>query len=399
MALLGLRHTGQWSADQRPKNWREGILMLQEGGNAPLTGLTSAMKSRAVDDPEFNWWEKRLESYRVQLGADALIGDATITLAAGAFNFKAGDVLRVEQSNEIVRVSADPTTDTSLAVTRGFAGSTAAAMESDGTVNPYLVKIGSVYPEGSNAPSGIAYDPTKKYNYTQIFRDTLEVTNTAIKTRLRTGDQVQQAKKECFLNHTISMERAFFFGRRYEGTLESKPARMTGGLEYFVDAGNVRDQAGVALTMDKLEEYLRDIFLFGSSQKMAFTGNLALSAINATVRKNSSYNISFGEKEYGMKVSRLVCPFGELVLKTHPLFNQMRGGATYRGHESTLFVIDQANLQYVYLKDRDTKYQADLQENDLDGVKSGYLTECGLEVHHPLTHFIIKGITSGAADA
>ena len=69
MAIQGLRDTLNFVTDQRPKNWREGILLLEPNGMAPLTGLTSAMSKRVTDDPEFNWWEKSLDDRRFKLGS------------------------------------------------------------------------------------------------------------------------------------------------------------------------------------------------------------------------------------------------------------------------------------------------------------------------------------------
>lgn len=54
MAINGLRTTANFVTDQRPKNWRETILLLYPNGKAPLTALTSLMKSEKTDDPEFN---------------------------------------------------------------------------------------------------------------------------------------------------------------------------------------------------------------------------------------------------------------------------------------------------------------------------------------------------------
>lgn len=102
-----------------------------------------------------------------------------------------------------------------------------------------------------------------------------------------------------------------------------------------------------------------------------------------------------------MNVNRLVSPFGELVIKTHPLFNQVQGGTTggsaYYGMESWMFVLDAAQLQYVYLKDSDTKYEPKLEANGMDGMKSGYLTECSIEVHHPKSHYLLKNMVAAAA--
>ena len=54
-AVAGLRGTGDWATDERPKNFRETILWRTPNGDTPLTALMSKVQSDSVDDPEFNW--------------------------------------------------------------------------------------------------------------------------------------------------------------------------------------------------------------------------------------------------------------------------------------------------------------------------------------------------------
>lgn len=382
-------------------------MLLYPNGKAPLTALTSLMKSRSVDDFTYNWWEKSLNRQRVALGAslNAVAGTQNTTVTSGAKSFKEADILQVEQSGELLFVTTDPGADTTLTVQRGFAGTTVAAVTYNGAgVNPNLLKVGSAMEEGSLPPTGISYDPTQAFNYTQIFRDTLEATRTAIKTRLRTGDAVKEAKRECLEYHSISIERALWIGKKVSTTYKGKPHHTTDGVINFVAAANIKDvnldYVG-GLTMSGLEEYMYNIFKFGSSEKLAFCGNRALLTIQQVLRLNASWHFTSGIKEYGMNVSRVVSPFGELVMKSHPLFNQVTGGTTggsaYYGMESWMFVLDAAELSYVYLKDSDTKYEPDIGANGLDGVQSGYLTECGLELHHPTSHYLLKNLIKAAA--
>jgi len=62
-----------------------------------------------------------------------------------------------------------------------------------------------------------------------------------------------------------------------------------------------------------------------------------------------------------------------------------------------MLVLDQTNLKYRYITD--TTYEKKLEANGMDGMKSGYLTEAGLEIHHPTTHFLVTGLTAAAVDA
>jgi len=417
MAIQGLRTTANFVTDQRPKNWREGILLLDPNGNIPLVGLTSVMKKRETDDPEYNWWEKAMETRRLKLASSATAitaGNTSWTLDSADGNglsVKEGDLLKVLSTGEIVRVAADPTVATGITVTRAWGDTAATSLDTTASgKNPFLLVIGSVYEEGSLPPSGINFDPTKRFNYTQIFRNTLEMTRTASKTRLRTGDAIKEAKRECLLYHGVDMERAFWLSDRKETTINGKPARSLGGFTWLLNnynsGANVVDahsDYSSGVTMLGMEEYLYNIFKYGSNEKMAFCGNRSLLTIQQIVRKNAQFNIESGIKEYGMNVSRLTTPFGTLVLKNHPLFNQdvggtANGGAFY-GMESWVAVMDMENIKYVYLSGSDTKYEPVLQSNGMDGMQSGYLTEAGLELSLPQTHYLIKNLVSAAKDA
>lgn len=407
MAIQGLRNTANFVADQRPKSWREFIMLQWPNGTMPLTALTSLMKKDTVNDPEFYWWEKKMEGQRVTITADLSDSATTLTVTSGdAWRVAEGHLLYIEETGEIVRVSTDPTVADEITVVRGYSGTsgTAIADIDAAGVNPKALVIGTAFEEGATSPKGINYDPTKVRNYTQIFRNALEMTRTASKTRLRTGDQVKEAKREALELHGNEMERAFWFGKPWEGTLNGRPIRTTGGIFHFLEDGN-RDFAvpSSELDMDQLEEYMLEAFKYGSSEKMAICGNRALLTIQQAVRKNTSYQFMQGQKEYGMNVSRLISPFGELVLKTHPLWNYAPGGTTtavdYAGLDSRMAILDMSNIKFRPFVDADTKYKPDIQDNDLDGMKSEYLTECGLEVANPETHMYITGLVSGVADS
>lgn len=405
MSIQGFRTTDNFVTDQRPKHWRAAILLRYPNGDAPLYALTSAMKNEKVDDPEFNWWEKEMQTRRFALGAnlDATGGSEDITLAAGGTTLKAGDLLYVEQTGEILHVNSDPTVATTVNVTRSYGATAATAVDYDGAaINPNLLLIGSANEEGSDAPEGRAYDPTKKYNYTQIFRNTFEHTRTAAKTRLRTKDDVAEAKRECLELHSRDIEWAFFLGDRAETTKNSKPVRTTAGMKFFIPSDKEFAATSGQLDMATLESWFEEIFEYGSQEKMAFLGNRAMTTIQQVARKNSSYQLFANEKVFGVKVGRLISPHGELMLKRHPLFNQVGGAAgtqTYYGMNSTMVTIDQANLCYRYFQGDDTRYEQKLQDNGVDGEKSGFLTECGLEVHHGETHGWFTQLNTGVADS
>jgi hypothetical protein len=409
MAILGFRHTANFVTNERPENWRQAILREYPNGTAPLFALTSLMKSESTDDPVFHWWQKNFDNRRVKF-TPLLIGDTSLaidTAYKSAFIAKAGDLILIEASGEIVSVTSDPTVATAIPITRAQAGTSAAAVNTaTAGINYYATIIGSAYEEGSLAPSGVNYDPNEVYNYTQIFRNTLEMTRTASKTRLRTGDQVKEAKREALEIHSTDIERALWFSKKSTGTKNSKPYRTTDGVEAQIINGAptnvVAAPAGGIIDMDWLETEMEVVFRKGGSEKMLFSSNAVMLAVNQVARRNSVYNITGSEKEYGMRVTRLVSPFGELVMKTHPLFNDMRGGVNggtaFTSKANNAYILDMGEFIYRHFTGDDMRYEKDLTPVGLDGMKSGYLTEMGVELHHPNYHHIWTGIVSGAED-
>ena len=244
MAIAGLRGSGDWGTDERPTNFREMILWRRPAGSAPLTALMARMGSEAVDDPQYTWWEEELNLVRLTINYSTGFSttDTSLTvLATGAQtgqDLVPGDLLLVEgtgvqnasYNNEIVVVSAI-TSSSVIVVARAYGAASA-----DGAATPIadaasLTKIGNVFSEGATSPSVASRNPTKMYNYCQIFKTAYELTNTAKKTKACTGDPLKNDKKRKMFDHSVALEQAFIFGRRWEGTgANGKPQRMTGGL-------------------------------------------------------------------------------------------------------------------------------------------------------------------------
>jgi len=101
-----------------------------------------------------------------------------------------------------------------------------------------------------------------------------------------------------------------------------------------------------------------------------------------------------------MKISRLISPFGELVLKRHPLFNDMPGSttATWASMGNSCAIIDPANIKWRPLKNSDTKYIPDTTPKGIDGDRSEWMTEGGFEFGYAESHYWIEGLTSPSID-
>lgn len=388
MAFAGLRGTGDWGTDERPKNFREMILWRHPNGSAPMTALMAKMGSESVDDPEFSWWEEEQNVLRVQIGGTGASATSTaLDLTANGLALVAGDVLLVEKTesdanydNEIVMVSS-VTDDTNIVIKRGQAGSTAAAT---GTAS-YLTRIGNVFAEGTASPDVTSENPTKYKNYCQIFKTAYELTKTTEKTRARTGDALKNDKKRRMFAHSASLEFAFLFGQAHEDTgANGKPRRWTGGLREFLGSTNATVFT-TSPTEDTFLDAIYPVFDYetegagGGNERLILAGNVALNNLNKLARDSSSSRINFDGtvKTYGMELQRWILPQGTVYVRTHPLMN------THGRYSSSMFVINPAGIKYRHL--RDTASQDNIQANDEDTHKGQWLTEAGVEFHHMKT--------------
>lgn len=391
--MAGLRASNDVGTDERPKDFREMILFRNPKGSAPIFALTSRAKKKGVTDPEFAWWDEPNVNVRLQSAASHASDVTTITVDSSdpdatnadrqwglATHLKPGDLLQVEKTesttmdNEIIEVVQVLST-TQFIAKRGQAGSSAATIANDA----WLTLMGSAYAEGTDAPMAVSRNPIKYYNYTQIFKNTYELSKTADKTNYRTGDLWSNDKKRKTFDHSRDIEWAILYGRRHETTGDNgKPKRYMGGLRTFIPSSRTTI-FGSAVTVSTFLDAIYKVFDYDTGagdERIAFCGNLALNSLNKVIQSDANTDIQYDGvfEVYGMNFRRFVTPQGTIYLKTHPLLN------VHDKYSRSMFILDFDSIRYVNLKDRDTKVKDDVQ-SDSEDVRRGFLqTECSLMV-------------------
>jgi len=378
--IQGLRGTGQFTNDFRPKNYRELFSLLEPNGNAPLNALMSMTSSEATDDPEY-------KNFRDELPARALVANGAATNSATSITITdndagtfavAGTLIVNSATGEVMRATADSTA-TQLTVERAIGGG--AASIADGAE---LFIAGTAYEEGATSPTGISFDASVASNFTQIFRTAFTVTETLRATNLRTGDKEDEMATKALKLHMQDIERAMFFGKKHEANASSsQPTRYTGGLINTITNVNDRSTASGAMTEDQFDRALiEDVFAFGSNQKIMFCG--AKVAGHLQKFGKDRWQPTVVEGTYGVNLTRYSTFAGDLMVHLHPQFRQVPG------MDNAAVIIDFPHLKYRFMEGRDTQLLRDRQANDMDAVKHDYLTECGLELLQDKTHHYIK---------
>lgn len=414
--FLGMRGTGDWVTDQRPMNWRKMMLRLYPNGKLPLTAITSMLPGDTTDDPQFHWWTKNLPT---QGGAitgvytDVLLSSAYVSggtagqtlyvkmAEATADEFRAGHLVLMRDSSDI---TVDCVGKVSDVVKNGASSYLAVKLleaddnSSSGDLSDAdrALIIGNLNAEGGPMPDAIAYDPTKHYNYTQIWRNSLSITRTAKMTNLRTNPQAyQEAKRECLELHGLEIEKSLLWSIATENVgANKKKERTTQGLIPFIkseasdnvfDYASDTDYSGYTWLQggeDWLDTRLEQIFRYGRTEKMGLAGSGAVLAINKLAKNVGQWSFTKESAAYGIQIMQWVTPFGILNLKTHPLFS------FEETNRNSIVVFEPENLRWRYITDT-TFYKEGEQQNTgagrTDSTEEEYLTEAGLEFHHPLT--------------
>ncbi len=403
-AIAGLRGSGDWETEERPKSFREFILWRTPNGMTPMFALMARVAKESVNDPEFSWWDEPKGLLRLQVTGSHNSTVTLITVDSSdpsasdlgsdwglATHLTAGDMLLVEPAadnatfdHEIIVVTS-VVSATQFIAARGQAGTTPDTIGND----LFLLKIGSVFAEGTGAAEAVSRNPFKSYNYTQIFKTSYEITNTAKVTKLRTGDPVKNDKIRKTHDHSRDLESAFLFGERNEATgSNGKPMRSTRGLRRWIPSDTTTILASAwsiansAAAGNNLLDAISPVFDYESragDERIAFCGNGAMNRINAAIMKSagvsaSTINWNGMATVYGMHFKRLELPQGTIFMKTHPLMNK---NSLYN---NSMIIIDFSAIKYRPLVGRDTKTEDNIQAKGEDLQRGQWITEAGLEV-------------------
>lgn len=255
-------------------------------------------------DPVYNtkheWIEDELFSYESQLTAGVDDEATTLPVADGSI-FREGHVIRLGE--EMMKVSA--VNGNNLTVSRGYAGTSAAAHAADARVEILFVEG----VEGADAREARFKKRVRRENYTQIFDDTIEISGTAMAVAQHGIENLyahEQAKK--MVEVALQLEKAAINGVKYE----NGQVRQMGGMRSFITT-NVIDGQGGALDMEMINDLAQKIYEKGGFA----TGANHVVMVGAKQKRALSQLdtdqvvIDRADSARGQRVEMLVTDFGE----------------------------------------------------------------------------------------
>lgn len=363
------------------------IFLLQPEA-APLYVLVSRLNKRVAINTTIEWPENDLNPSWSSLAATASSADTNLTVAAGeGYYFNPYDLVKIPSTGEVILVTT--IADCAVTAVRGYGGTTAADAADAAT----MVILGPAFEEGSASTTLTtkSRQAARIYNYLQLFRKSVEVTNTMLNSELYGGNYRAYERKVKGIELMRDFERVFLYGERGEDTtnVTSHARRTTGGADFFISS-NVTAVGGI-LTEADFEAFIRTVTRFGGDEVYLFASPLIISVISQWAQ--GKLHMYPKDKTYGIAIAQYLSPHGTLnLIKDYMLENagSVSDTSLYGGYA---FALKLDEMVYRFLQNRDVTMEADIQHPGDDFVKDQYICEVGMEFHNQEKHGMLTGVT------
>lgn len=384
--VAGFLSTANAQANDQVGEWQEAVLVRNAKGfntGSTLFGLMSRLKSEPAESVFFNWWERdpsRITFYGV---SSAYAGDTTLQFNDGHGNpvwqlLAANGILLNQRTHERVRIDSDPT-NANVTVTRGVQGTTA-AVTANGDVWTYVTLAKD---EGADPVRAAYSEPSVYTNYCQTFNETTLLSNAFKAGILRTDIEgpLRERRAQALERIANKIEFAYFLGVAEAAQGANGKIYYTGGIQDAIDksgltANALNGNGGSGVTLEAFKTWLQAFMQVGSDVKLAFCGPNAYAAIsNYANTASAGFRIMNQETVFGMNITNIVTPFGELSLAMHPLFKQSVA------HTGAMFVVD---LQLIVQKVLEPLFlETNIQTPGQDSYKEQFRAKLGIKQKFP----------------
>ncbi len=367
-------------SSRRVRDVADTIQYLDPNEN-PFVLLSKASGSRTAVNSKFEWIVKDLPTKSSQV--DTTTGTGTTLQVDDASIFFVNDVVQVVRTGELVRVTA--VSSPNLTVERGV-GSTSTTAVAD---NDDLLIIGTSNAEGGSLGVPRSVQETYPYNYTQIFKLPIGTTGTESVSENYGGRDQARLRKEAGIYHMMEIERSFLYGQRnIDTTSTANPVRYSGGFLYWVTT-NLQTAGGV-LTEPEMETFTQTVFSHtgAGNTRVLFASPLVVSVLDQLAAGRLETVPS--DKTFGIEVLTWLTSHGRLNIIKHRLLEDGPGGTGYSGYA---LAVDPKKVQFVPLRDRNTKLRMDVGTPGDDSWTDEYLTEAGFQMSNQKVHGVLYGVT------
>lgn len=375
--------------------YQESILVRNSKGmnaGSTLFGLMSRLKAEPAENTEFNWFER--DPVRRELasnGANAvppvsqgqagtIVLQESATSSADAWPFlAAGHILRNATTGEYVQVTTTPTTNT-VSVLRAINTSDAGTLATYVILNHDVWTIITLGKDEGALPIRATYEePDVLTNFVQTYNSVVELTNAFKANKLRSdiAGPLKARRVQALERIAKDIEASFLLGSKQRLAGANGYQYYTGGIadavNSFVPANFLPGGGNSGVSLATVQAWLQNFMTVGSDAKLALCGPTAYSVFSSFANSaTNGFRIMNQESVFGMNITVINTPFGELDLAFHPLLKEIPTYSTW------MFVVD---LAHVMQKTMEPLFlEPNIQTPGQDSYKEQFRAKLGLKL-------------------
>lgn len=274
--------SGNLSALLNDKIINEAFDIARSNRTGILQTVSFGTPRTPYDGYKMSWLDMRVDATSSPTTGAVLVGATTVPVVDGT-KFRPGMTLGPVGSDEVLLVTAVVGND--LTVTRGFGGTTAAALTSG-----QVMVIDSVgREENSLAQNDGIFQPDPVENFFQTMDTAVEFSRRALATLQFGGtNDIAFQLSERIRQLTTQMNRALVRGRKATATVGASTVTYTGGLRYYLDqVGAIKvDNSAAVLTLDAINAINAEIVTRGGMANTIAVGIKQARKLSALVGAN-----------------------------------------------------------------------------------------------------------------
>ena len=274
--------SGNLSALLNDKIINEAFDIARSNRTGILQTVSFGTPRTPYDGYKMSWLDMRVDATSSPTTGAVLVGATTVPVVDGT-KFRPGMTLGPVGSDEVLLVTAVVAND--LTVTRGFGGTTAAALTSG-----QVMVIDSVgREENSLAQNDGIFQPDPVENFFQTMDTAVEFSRRALATLQFGGtNDIAFQLSERIRQLTTQMNRALVRGRKATATVGGSTVTYTGGLRYYLDqVGAIKvDNSAAVLTLDAINAINAEIVTRGGMANTIAVGIKQARKLSALVGAN-----------------------------------------------------------------------------------------------------------------
>lgn len=370
------------------------LVRNSKGMNAGSTlfGLMSKLKAEPSENTEFNWFER--DPVRREIAANGANPTAptaqnqagTIIFqesAAGgdAWPFLAGGmVLRNDTTGEYVKVVDDSPVSNTVNVLRAINTSDPTTLATYVILDNDVFTLITLGKDEGALPTRASYEePDVLTNFVQTYNATVELTNAFKANKLRSdkAGPLRARRIQALEKISKDIESSFLLGVKSRQNGTNGYQYFTGGIADAINTAvptNFLDGLGnTGVTLAVFNAWLETFMTVGSDAKLALCGPTAYSVISSFANQAANgFRIMNQETVFGMNITVINTPFGELDLAFHPLLKEVPTFTDW------MFVVD---LAHVMQKTMEPLFlEPNIQTPGQDSYKEQFRAKLGLKL-------------------